>query len=303
MRIGIDLGGTKIEAIALSPAGQEIARLRVTTPRDYVVSLDAIVALVLEVERAAGAQGPVGVGIPGTAGTRTGLGKNANSTWLNGHLLKLVTGVRARPRTAHRCPPVRPGDRGRRGERRRGRRSDPGPIPRSAEPRHRIADQRAGPGCGRARRRHVEHRGAAGSDVRAAATPRVCCRCELRSGRYPRGARRARCFERRARGGVAVARERVSSFIICLTPLPPRPPATPFPRGSSTRQPPSRTAAPPASAPAAPASASSPRTRGAAPPGSRPADSPSPRAVRESGNPPRPRYTRARTRGPWSNAA
>src|SRR5947209_16042669 len=66
MRIGIDLGGTKIEAIALSPAGQEIARLRVTTPRDYVVSLDAIVALVLELERAAGAQGTVGVGIPGT---------------------------------------------------------------------------------------------------------------------------------------------------------------------------------------------------------------------------------------------
>src|SRR2546430_8558689 len=88
MRIGIDLGGTKIEAIALSPAGQEIARLRVTTPRDYVVSLDAIVALVLEVERAAGAQGTVGVGIPGTVVPRTGLVKNANSTWLNGQPLE-----------------------------------------------------------------------------------------------------------------------------------------------------------------------------------------------------------------------
>src|SRR6266571_4644354 len=54
MRIGVDLGGTKIEAIALSPAGQEITRLRVTTPRDYAASLDAIVASVLELERAAG---------------------------------------------------------------------------------------------------------------------------------------------------------------------------------------------------------------------------------------------------------
>src|SRR5436309_15179198 len=84
MRIGVDLGGTKIEAIALSPAGQEITRLRVTTPRDYAASLDAIVALVLEPERAAGGQGTVGVGIPGTAVPRTGLLTNASSTWLHG---------------------------------------------------------------------------------------------------------------------------------------------------------------------------------------------------------------------------
>ena len=88
MRIGIDLGGTKIEAIALSPAGQEITRLRVTTPRDYAASLDAIVALVAELERAAGAAGTVGVGIPGTVVPRTGLVKNANSTWLNGRPLE-----------------------------------------------------------------------------------------------------------------------------------------------------------------------------------------------------------------------
>src|SRR2546422_243246 len=88
MRIGVDLGGTKIEAIALSPAGQEITRLRVTTPRDYAASLDAIVALVLELERAAGGQGTVGVGIPGTVVPRTGLVKNANSTWLNGRPLE-----------------------------------------------------------------------------------------------------------------------------------------------------------------------------------------------------------------------
>ena len=88
MRIGIDLGGTKIEAIALSPAGEEITRLRVTTPRDYTASLDAIVALVGELERAAGGAGTVGVGIPGTVVPRTGLVKNANSTWLNGRPLE-----------------------------------------------------------------------------------------------------------------------------------------------------------------------------------------------------------------------
>src|SRR6266566_10066516 len=88
MRIGIDLGGTKIEAIALSPAGQEITRLRVATPRDYAASLDAIAGLVQELERAAGGQGTVGVGIPGTVVPRTGLVKNANSTWLNGQPLE-----------------------------------------------------------------------------------------------------------------------------------------------------------------------------------------------------------------------
>src|SRR5213594_3846827 len=87
MRIGIDLGGTKIEAIALSPAGQEITRLRVATPRDYAASLDAIAGLVRELEQAAGGTGTVGVGIPGTVVPRTGLVKNANSTWLNGRPL------------------------------------------------------------------------------------------------------------------------------------------------------------------------------------------------------------------------
>src|SRR5207245_1878766 len=87
VRIGSDLGGTKIEAIALSPAGEEIARRRLTTPRDYVASLDAIAALVRELERAADAAGTVGVGIPGAVASRTGLVKNANSTWLNGRPL------------------------------------------------------------------------------------------------------------------------------------------------------------------------------------------------------------------------
>jgi fructokinase len=88
VRIGIDLGGTKIEAIALSPAGEEIARRRVTTPRDYVASLDAIVTLVRELERAADEAGTVGIGIPGTVVPQTGFVKNANSVWLNGRPLE-----------------------------------------------------------------------------------------------------------------------------------------------------------------------------------------------------------------------
>ena len=88
MRIGIDLGGTKIEAVALSSAGEEIARRRVTTPRDYAASLDAIAGLVRELDRAADQAGTVGVGIPGTVVPHTGLVKNANSVWLNGRPLE-----------------------------------------------------------------------------------------------------------------------------------------------------------------------------------------------------------------------
>jgi fructokinase len=87
MRIGIDLGGTKIEGIALSPGGEEIARRRVTTPRDYAASLEAVTTLVRELERAPGQPATVGVGIPGAVVPRTGLVKNANSTWLNGRPL------------------------------------------------------------------------------------------------------------------------------------------------------------------------------------------------------------------------
>lgn len=84
MRIGIDLGGTKIEGVALAPSGEIVARQRVSTPRDYESSLTAITELVLEVERQAGARGSVGIGIPGAIAPETGLMKNANSVWLNG---------------------------------------------------------------------------------------------------------------------------------------------------------------------------------------------------------------------------
>jgi fructokinase len=89
MRIGIDLGGTKIEAIALDPEGKELARIRVATPRgDYDGTLSAIAGLVSQVEAATGETGTVGVGIPGTVVAATGLVKNANSLWLNGRPLQ-----------------------------------------------------------------------------------------------------------------------------------------------------------------------------------------------------------------------
>jgi fructokinase len=88
MRIGIDLGGTKIEGIALH-GSREVARVRVDTPRDdYVATIDAITAIVGDFEGAAGERGTVGVGIPGTLSPATGLVKNANSTWLLGRPLK-----------------------------------------------------------------------------------------------------------------------------------------------------------------------------------------------------------------------
>ena len=88
MRIGIDLGGTKTEIVALGDGGHELYRKRVDTP---AASYDAIVAtlasLVTEAESALGQRGTVGVGIPGTVSARTGLVKNANTTVLNGRPL------------------------------------------------------------------------------------------------------------------------------------------------------------------------------------------------------------------------
>jgi len=88
MRIGIDLGGTKIEALAIDAHGQELARHRVNTPRDdYDGTVAAIVGLVHLLESKTGRTGSVGAGIPGSISGKTGLVKNANSTWLNGRAL------------------------------------------------------------------------------------------------------------------------------------------------------------------------------------------------------------------------
>jgi fructokinase len=87
VRIGIDVGGTKIEGIALD-GSREVARLRVDTPRDdYGRTLDAIVSLVRALEARGGSRSTVGIGIPGTLSPATGLVKNANSVWLIGHPL------------------------------------------------------------------------------------------------------------------------------------------------------------------------------------------------------------------------
>ena len=88
MRIGIDLGGTKIEGIALD-GSRQCARLRIDTPRDdYAATLDAITALVANLQNTTGPTATVGIGIPGTIAT-TGLVKNANSTWLIGRPLQV----------------------------------------------------------------------------------------------------------------------------------------------------------------------------------------------------------------------
>jgi predicted NBD/HSP70 family sugar kinase len=83
LRIGIDLGGTKIEAIALEGA-REVFRKRIASPRgDYDATLAALRSLVEEI-----GEGSIGIGIPGALSPITGLVKNANSTWLIGKPLK-----------------------------------------------------------------------------------------------------------------------------------------------------------------------------------------------------------------------
>lgn len=85
LRIGIDLGGSKIEAVALDEEDRELKRVRIATPQgDYRATIAAVVDLVAELERAAGRRGTVGLGTPGAISPATGLIKNANSTCLNG---------------------------------------------------------------------------------------------------------------------------------------------------------------------------------------------------------------------------
>jgi len=89
MRFGIDLGGTKVEIVALGDDGTELLRERVATPQgDYAATVAAIAALVAATEKVVGAGGTVGVGIPGAESKATGLIKNANSTWLIGRPLR-----------------------------------------------------------------------------------------------------------------------------------------------------------------------------------------------------------------------
>ncbi len=85
MLIGIDWGGTKIEGVALSPDGRELARLREDTPRhDYDGCIVMIREIIDRLEAATGQRGSVGIGIPGSLEPKSRLGKGASSTWLLG---------------------------------------------------------------------------------------------------------------------------------------------------------------------------------------------------------------------------
>lgn len=89
LRIGIDLGGSKIEIVALGNDGTELLRRRVPTPQgDYAATLASIAGLVEQAERELGQRGTVGVGIPGAESLANGLIKNANSTCLIGRPLQ-----------------------------------------------------------------------------------------------------------------------------------------------------------------------------------------------------------------------
>lgn len=88
LRIGIDLGGTKIEGVVLDAQGAVRAQERIATPREYDATVHAITELVLRLEVAVGDRATVGIGIPGVVVPETGLVKNANSTWLNGQPLQ-----------------------------------------------------------------------------------------------------------------------------------------------------------------------------------------------------------------------
>lgn len=84
IRVGVDFGGTKIEAAAVDADGRFQARVRAPNPRDYEAAKQVVAELIAEAERQAGAVDRIGIGVPGSISPRTGLIRNANSTWLNG---------------------------------------------------------------------------------------------------------------------------------------------------------------------------------------------------------------------------
>src|SRR5438045_2472682 len=185
MKIGVDLGGTKIEALALDRSGREVFRKRVLTPRgDYTATLDAVVALVKEI-----GAGTVGVGIPGALSRMTGLVKNANSTWLIGrplkHDLERALGREVRIENDANCFALAEAIDGARARR------------RHQQPRS---------GGHRAGRRHVQCAAALHRSAAPLGAP-----CVLRSRGDSTVAPRARRFERRARRGMALGRGNLGS--------------------------------------------------------------------------------------------
>ena len=101
MRLGIDLGGTKIAGVALGPDGAVVAEHRIPAPRhDYAATLRAVGEMVTVLEQQAGERGSIGIGMPGSISPASNLVQNANSTWLNGRPF-------ARDVEAHLGRPVR----------------------------------------------------------------------------------------------------------------------------------------------------------------------------------------------------
>jgi fructokinase len=95
LRLGIDLGGTKVAGVALGPDGASVAEHRIPSPRhDYAATIEAIAAMVARLESEAGEEGSIGVGVPGSVAPASGLMQNANSTWLNGRPLVRDLGAR-----------------------------------------------------------------------------------------------------------------------------------------------------------------------------------------------------------------
>lgn len=88
IRLGIDLGGTKTEILALEADGREALRRRVQTPKTYTGLLELLAELVAGADAELGARGSIGMAIPGSESFGTNLIKNANTTWLNGKPLR-----------------------------------------------------------------------------------------------------------------------------------------------------------------------------------------------------------------------
>jgi fructokinase len=84
IQVGVDFGGTKIEAAALAPDGRFLARVRAANPGSYDAAIVTVRDLIAQAEQQAGGRGSIGVGAPGSVSPRTGVMRNANSTWLNG---------------------------------------------------------------------------------------------------------------------------------------------------------------------------------------------------------------------------
>ncbi len=99
MRLGVDFGGTKIEAALLDSKGEIVTRLRVPNPGDYEAAVRAVADLTARVEQETGARADtVGVAMPGSLSPLTGLVRNSNSVWLNGRpFFEDLKGALARP--------------------------------------------------------------------------------------------------------------------------------------------------------------------------------------------------------------